>query len=88
MEDPKHVGRDLLIEFVEVDRVLEHAGQGVAGGLALEESLAGEHFVEQYAEGPDIRALVDRLSTRLLWRHIGSGAHDRAGLGHGLRDRR
>ena len=35
---------------------------------------AGEHLVEHAAERPDVGALVDRLTARLLGTHVGRGA--------------
>ena len=58
----------------------EHVAHGVAG----EERPAGEHLVEQDAEGPDVGALVDRLAARLLRAHVGGGAEDEPGRGPGV----
>ena len=44
--------------------------------LAAERALAGEHLVEDDAEGPDVGALVDRLAPRLFRRHVRGSAED------------
>ena len=38
----------------------------------------GQHLVQQAAERPDVAALVDGLSARLLGAHVRRGSHDRA----------
>ena len=37
---------------------------------------AGKHFIEDAAERPDVRALVDRLAARLLGAHVGRRSED------------
>jgi hypothetical protein len=44
--------------------------------FAVEGAPAGDHLVEHTAEGPDISALVDGFSLRLLRRHVGRGTKD------------
>ena len=46
----------------------------------VERVSAGEHLVEDDAEGPDVGALVDGLALRLLRRHVGGGADDHSHL--------
>ena len=41
-----------------------------------------QHLVEHDTERPDVRALVDGLALRLLWRHVGGSAKDDAHLRH------
>ena len=50
----------------EIRRVLEHAGEDVRDGLAVEQAPAGQHLVEHDAERPDVGAPVDRAARRLL----------------------
>ena len=64
-------------------RSTESNGRAESG---LEQPLAGEHFVEHHAEGPDVGAFVYRLAFGLLGRHVGGGAEDHAGLGRGSGD--
>ena len=40
----------------------------------------GQHLVEHAPEGPDVRALVDRQSARLLGTHVGGSADDGASM--------
>ncbi len=76
---------------------LDDGGKRGDGGVALEGTLAAEHFVEHRPEREDVRALVDRLSLRLLGGHVVQSSDDaarfrpkrghrgcrgRAGLGH------
>ena len=55
----------------------QHVGQHVGRIVALESAPAAQHLEENAAERPDVGALVDRLSARLLRRHVGRGAQDR-----------
>ena len=76
----------------EIDVALQHVGQRVRDGLAVEEPLPREQLEEDHAERPDVGPLVDALAGRLFRRHVGRGAHDQAGLrgahGEGGRGRR
>ena len=42
-------------------------------------ALADEHFVQDETERVDVGALIDQASARLLGRHVGERADDRAG---------
>ena len=42
-------------------------------GFAAERRPAGEHLEQHASEGPDVGALVDRLASGLLRRHVGRG---------------
>ena len=64
----------------KIDLRLEHSGEGLGDAVAAEQRAAGEHLVEHYAERPDVRPLVDRLSLRLLRRHVGRRAENHAQL--------
>jgi hypothetical protein len=65
----------------------QHEGERVADGRSLERRRAGDHFMRDNAERPDIRALVDGLPARLFRRHIRGGAQDgpRHGGAYGYR---
>src|SRR5262249_43128113 len=59
---------------VEVGLLLEHSAEHLYGVVAIEEAVAGEHFVGDDAEGPDVGAAVDFFAAGLLGRHVGGGA--------------
>ena len=61
----------------------EDRGEGVGKGFALEGLRPGEHLVKDRAERKDVGALVERLAPRLFGRHVGRGAENDAGVGHG-----
>ena len=44
-------------------------------------AMAGHHFVKDYAETPDIGALINRRAARLFWRHVTNGSEYRAQVG-------
>jgi hypothetical protein len=46
--------------------------------IGVERHAPGHHLIEYYPGGIQIGARVDRLSKRLLWRHIGRCADDQA----------
>jgi DNA-binding TFAR19-related protein (PDSD5 family) len=81
-----HAGRSDGGQGREVDLALEYSGEDVAHRLAGEELAAREHLVEHDAEGPDVRALVDRLAPGLLGRHVRGRAEDQAGGRAGVRE--
>ena len=72
-----------------VRRIFDDRGKSVGNGFAVKRHLAGEHFVQHAAEGPDVRAAVRGFAAGLLGGHVGCGADDDAGLrghaGHGGR---
>ena len=49
--------------------------QRLDGAVAREGLAARQHLVEDRAEGEDVAAAVDRLSTHLLGGHVADGAH-------------
>ena len=57
---------------------LHQFGDGTLRALAP--PAADEHVVEDQAERIDVGTLIDRLSARLLWRHVGDRADDGACL--------
>ena len=56
----------------------DDGGDDVGDGLAGERAAAGEHFIEDDAERPDVRALVDRSALGLFGRHVGGRSEDHA----------
>jgi hypothetical protein len=48
----------------------EDRDNGIGCGGTRKRKTAGQHFIEHTAECPDIRALVDRLTARLLGTHV------------------
>jgi hypothetical protein len=76
-----HGGRSRGRQDGQVRLVFEHRREAVGRRPGGEGSPAGEQFVENAAEGPDVRTAVDRQSTRLLRTHVGWRAEHRAGLG-------
>ena len=61
-----------------VGLALENLRDRVRDGLTGKREAAGQHLVEHAAERPDVGALVDALTARLLRAHVGGGAEDRA----------
>src|SRR5881396_1216680 len=61
---------------VPVRLVLEDISNGVGYRLAGESRMTGGRLVDHAAERPDVRALVERLATRLLRAHVGRCAQD------------
>src|SRR6185437_3315638 len=59
---------------------LQNGAHGVGGGFAVESPLAGDHLVQNCAEGKDIRALVGGLTSHLLRGHVTDRAHDQPRL--------
>ncbi len=77
--------RNIAIGLAEVGRILlEDGAHGVGRRLAVEGALAGEHLVENGAEGEDVGAGIDGLAANLLGRHIARGAQHHAGFGVGV----
>ena len=58
--------------------LLQHRGDGLHAGGALESPVAGEHLVEDRAEREDVAARVDRQPERLLGREVGRRPHHHA----------
>src|SRR5688572_7587564 len=54
----------------------------------MERALPCQQLVEDDAEGPDIGAPIDGLSSRLLGTHVGGGSEDQAHRRRGTRHRR
>ena len=64
-------GRDCLMQNVIVNR-------GFA--FSFEQTVAGGDFIKNYTQTEDIGAMIQRLSHRLLGRHVLDCAHDTARL--------
>jgi len=87
LDESAHARRRILRERVEIGLAADDRGERIGDRLAAaEEHGAGEHLVEDDAEGPDIGAAIDGLAARLLRRHVGRGAENHARLGHGQRE--
>ena len=54
--------------------VLQNGGDAVTRRRARERRDPSDHFVEHYAQAPNVRARVRRLPARLLGRHVLCGA--------------
>ena len=67
---------------------LDHVGEHLGDAVARERRRAGQHLVEHAAERPDVAALVDRPSARLLGAHVRRGAEQHAVLRATHGDRR
>ncbi len=88
----RHGGR----KRVEVRFALQHERQRERHILSVECALAGQHFIDHAAEGPNVGPLIDVCSARLLWRHVRRGSQDeprlchcrRSDRGHGRHARR
>ena len=91
-QQPADRRRRALRKRLPVRLGLEHGGEHLRHVVAVERAGAGQHLVEDDAEGPDVGAPVDRLAARLLGRHVGGGADNRPhlrcalGEGRGLQD--
>ena len=55
---------------------IENGDEGVDGGVSAEGADAGDHFVEDRAEGEDVAAVIQQLTADLFRRHVADGAHD------------
>src|SRR5262245_25247553 len=47
----------------------------------MKRSMTGQHFVQDYTEGPNVRTLINRLPQGLFWRHVVDCSQDDACLG-------
>jgi hypothetical protein len=66
----------------------EHVSHGVTHAVAEKRAATCQHLEEHHTERPDIGALVNEPTSRLLWRHICDGAQDHARHGPRCRRRR
>ncbi len=74
--------------FLDVWFLAEDCGKRGVDGVAGKRTLAGHEFKHHDAERPDICALVDRLSFRLLRSHVGGRADRGSFCRHSHGDRR
>jgi hypothetical protein len=74
VEHPCHQAHDVRrrrsVQARQVGLAFKNRGDRVGRGLAFERTPAGEHFVQDAAECPDVGAFVYRLAARLLGRHV------------------
>ena len=54
----------------------------------MESALAGNHLVQNRAEGKNVRPRIGRLSSHLFRRHVAGRAHDQARFGYAVDGRR
>ena len=76
-DDALERGRDVLVRGSEISWVLvKGRAHRVRVRSPLERALAREHFIENGAEGENVRPAVRRLSPNLLRGHVAHGAPD------------
>jgi hypothetical protein len=63
------------------DFFFQNRAHRVGGRLAVEGTLAGNHFVQDCAEGKYVGAGVGGFASHLLGGHVADGAHDKTGFG-------
>jgi hypothetical protein len=61
--------------------VVEDAPDDAGVGVAVEGFPAGEHFVDDDPQRPDVRSVIDRAAGGLLGRHVAHGAVPDEGVG-------
>ena len=79
-EQSPNAGRHRFGQHAPIRLVLEDGGDRVRRRGPAERRPAGQHLVEHAAEGPDVGARIRLEPARLLRRHVGRGADDRARL--------
>src|SRR2546428_5265385 len=73
-------GREVGDDFLQFRGLfLKDGVQSLDARITLESPFAGEHLVKDGAEGEDVSAMVSRLSSHLLGRHVADGAQHLAG---------
>ena len=78
--DAVQPGREAGDDFLQFRGLfLEDGVQSLDARITLESPFAGEHLVKDGAEGEDVSAMVSRLSSHLLGRHVADGAQHLAG---------
>ena len=87
LDHPPHRLRRLDRKRHQIDILTKHRGQRLGDGLGLEQAPAGQHLVQHDAERPDVGAPIDGLPLRLLGRHVGGRAENRAHLRRPRRER-
>ena len=75
-------GGDPVGQGVEVGITVDDRAEDIGHRFPAVQPLARQHLIEDDAEGPDVRALVDLLAAGLLGAHVGRRAHDDPGHGH------
>ena len=73
-QQPDQVGRHVRRQARPVRVALQHARQHLGSAPAFECARTRQHLVQHAAEGEQVRARIDRLTSRLLGRHVRGGA--------------
>ena len=82
--DTLQAGRNRAAGSAELQRlVLENGVHQLHGGISGERVLAGEHLVQDDAEGEDVGAMVGGLAADLLGGHVAGRAENDSRLGVG-----
>ena len=71
-----------MLGIYQLRRVLfQHCGHRFRRRIAAKGAMPGEHFIQNRAEGENVRARVDEFSANLFGSHIAGSSHDQAGRG-------
>ncbi|HVH29606.1 MAG TPA: hypothetical protein VM818_22815 [Vicinamibacterales bacterium] len=77
-----HSGRLDGHDVLPVRLLEDDPSHRLRNSVTTEQQAAGEHFVQDDAECPDVRAPIDDLALGLLGGHVGSGTENDAARRH------